>query len=395
MNTLSDRCFTREEIATGETSNAFPGKLSRVLYAVVLDPATKFGSLEEQIVSLAQAFAMRGGLFFPLFICREGVSKESFQTIGIEAECLDLRTFSWSRLVRLSRLISAHKITLVHWNFTEMLCNGYLWWLSVLHPRVRHFFTDHVSRTSEGSQPSGLLKSAFKRLLLRRYSKVICVSEFIFDDLKNQGACSNLVLCRHFINTERFRPDARVRDDLRRRHNVKGCFVVLAVAHLIKAKGIDVLIRAMAQLPDRVRLWIVGDGVESAALQQLSAELHLLSRVYFYGHQKDVAPFMQAADCLACPSLWAEATGLVNLEAAASGLPVIASRIGGIPEYVENGRTGFLFSPGDHCELAQCIRLIQDDPVLFETMSGQARVHAAEKFTADAGVREHLQLYWE
>ena len=382
--------------AIARPQDVLPGSLPQVLYVVVLDPRTKFGSLEEQIICMAQAFAMYGRLFYPLFSCREGIYENPLQELGIEAECLDLRSFSWFRLVRLSRLISRHKITLVHWNFTEVLRNGYLWWLTILHPRVRHFYTDHISRTSGSPRPSGSsLNSAAKRLLLRRYNKVICVSEFIFDDLQSRGTCSNLVLCRHFINTDRFRPDARVRDDLRRQLDVEDCFVVLAVAHLIKAKGIDVLLRAMAELPDRVRLWIVGDGEESAALHQLSAELHLTSRVYFQGHQKNVAPFMQAADCFVCPSLWAEAAGLVNLEAAASGLPVIASRTGGIPEYVEDGRTGFLFLPGDHCELARYIRLIREDPVLFRTISGQARERAVDKFTVDVGVREHLQLYGE
>ena len=67
-------------------------------------------------------------------------------------------------------------------------------------------------------------------------------------------------------------------------------------------------------------------------------------------------PLLQAADCAVCPSIWSEAAGLVNLEAQACGLPVIARRIGGIPELVEDGRTGFLFTPGDHRELAERLR---------------------------------------
>ena len=124
---LSVRPFGKDEITRGEGRDAFSGSLPRVLYAVVLDPAMKFGSLEEQICCLAQAFEKRGSLFYPLFICPEGASEKFFQEVGIAAECLDLRSFSWSRLVRLSRLISRRKITLVHWNFTDMLRNGYPW----------------------------------------------------------------------------------------------------------------------------------------------------------------------------------------------------------------------------------------------------------------------------
>ena len=101
--------------------------LPRVLYAVALDPALKFGSLEEQIVRLARTFELHDSLFYPLFICPEGGNKSTaFQEAGIETECLDLRSFHWARLARLLRLIARRRITLVHWNFTDMLRNSYL-----------------------------------------------------------------------------------------------------------------------------------------------------------------------------------------------------------------------------------------------------------------------------
>ena len=102
---------------------------------------------------------------------------------------------------------------------------------------------------------------------------------------------------------------------------------------------------------------------------------------------------MQAADCFVCPSTWAEAAGLVNLEATSSGLPVIASRIGGIPEYIEEGRSGFLFSPGDHRELARHILFLHQDSVFCKEMSARAREHALNNFTTNAGIQKYLELY--
>jgi len=368
--------------------------LPRVLYAVVLDPTLKFGSLEEQIIRLARTFELHDSLFYPLFICPDGASGgTAFEEAGVEAGCMDLLSFRWSRLERLSRLINQRRITLVHWNFTEMVRNSYLWWLTLLHPNVRHCYTDHVSRIPGIQQPARGPKRILKRLLLRRYEKVFCVSQFVMDDLRRHGICSDLTLSRHFINTDRFRPDKTVRGKLRKDLHVEGRFVLLAVAHMIKEKGIEVLIRALAELPERVVLWIVGEGDELESLRQLSSELRLTSRVCFHGLQKNVVPFMQAADCFVCPSLWAEAAGLVNLEANASGLPVIASRIGGLPEYVEDGRTGFLFRPGDHHELTRCVQSLNQDSDLYQKMSMEARARAVERFSADARVREYLDLY--
>jgi glycosyltransferase involved in cell wall biosynthesis len=376
----------------GALSKALP----RVLYVVVLDPSSKFGSLEEQIILLARAFKLNDGLFYPLFICPERASKSiAFQQAGVEAECMDLRTFRWSQLARVSRLIKTRKITLVHWNFTEMLRNRYLWWLSLLHPNVRHWYTDHISRVAGIHQSLQGRKKFVKRILSRRYDKVLCVSQFVLDDLRSSKLCSNLILFRHFINTDRFRPDEAARNKLRKQLHAEGRFVLLTVAHLIKAKGIEVLIKALAALPENVVLWIVGEGDESERLRQLSSDLNVTARVRFHGLQNNVAPFMQAADCFVCPSLWAEAAGLVNLEASASGLPVIASRIGGIPEYVEEGRTGFLFLPGDHLELSRCVRSLQENSDMHQKMGIQARAWVVEKFSADSGVLDCLNLYRE
>ena len=376
----------------GTLSKALP----RVLYVVVLDPSSKFGSLEEQIILMARAFKLNNGLFYPLFICPEGANPGiAFQEAGVEGECIDLRNFRWSQLARVSRLIKKRKITLVHWNFTEMLRNRYLWSLSLLHPSIRHWYTDHISRISGIPQPLEGRNKFLKRILSRRYDKVLCVSQFVLDDLRRNKLYSHLILFRHFINTDRFRPDEAVRTNFRKELHAEGRFVLLTVAHLIKAKGIEVLIKALAVLPENVVLWIVGEGDESESLRQLASELNVTGRVRFHGLQNNVAPFMQAADCFVCPSLWAEAAGLVNLEASATGLPVIASRIGGIPEYVEEGRTGLLFLPGDHLELSRCVRSLQENSDMHQKMSNRARAWVVEKFSAESGVSNYLNLYRE
>ena len=371
-----------------------PGRLPRVLYAVVLDPTQKFGSLEEQIICMARAFQAHSSLFYPLFICPGGNNRFSvLDAAGVEGECLDLRTFRWSRLARLSRIVTQRGITLVHWNFTEMLRNSYMWWLTLLHPTVSHCYTDHISRESQAQQTAGGLKSVLKRLFLQRYTKVFCVSQFVLDDLLHRDVRADLMLSRHFINTDRFCPDPAVRINLRKKLQVEDRFVVLTVAHLVREKGVDTLIRALAELPPQVILWIVGEGDELAGLKQLCSELGVTSRVCFHGLQKNVAPFMQAADCFVCPSLWAEAAGLVSLEASSAGLPVIASRIGGLPEYVEQGHTGYLFPPGDHRELARCIQVLVENSALLSRMSAEARAVAVERFGMDVGIRRYLDSY--
>ncbi len=371
-----------------------PRALQRALYAITLDPDQKFGSLEEQICLLARAFRERGSLFLPLFLCPPGPGKtRQFEDRGVRAECLDLIPFRLAALRRLRQLIERECIDVVHWNFTHPLGNPYLWALSVLTPRLKHYYTDHVSRPALVPQTPGGLKRMVKACIMRRYDKIACVSRFVQDCLKGTGTSGNTVCCPYFINPERFRPNDAVRDELRRRENADGRFVVLAVAHLIPEKGIDVALRALAELPADVVLWVVGDGSEAGRLRRLQAELGLGERVRFLGPQRNVAPYMQAADCLACPSLWAEAAGLVNLEAQAVGLPVVGSRTGGIPEYIAEGETGLLFTPGDFREMAECIRQLLGDRQLCRRMGQAARAHALRRFSPESRLSEYLQLY--
>jgi glycosyltransferase involved in cell wall biosynthesis len=228
---------------------------------------------------------------------------------------------------------------------------------------------------------------------LRRYSRVLCVSRFVFASLEAQGIWRGLSCCLHVINTDRFSPHAVERSRLRNATGTEKQFVLLAVAYLIREKGIDVAIRALKELPEQVVLWIVGNGDEAAQLKQLTVDLSLDHRVRFWGLQLNVEPFMRAADCFVCPSLWQEAAGLVVLEALACGLPVIASAVGGIPEYVEDGRNGFLCPPGAPGQLADRVRRLLDDAETLSAMSRTARSVAVERCSVATRLDEYLELY--
>ncbi len=371
-----------------------PRRLPRVLYVLNLNPTDKFGALEEQIVFLHQAFQEEGSCFAPLFICpaKAGMT-DGFRRYGVAAHCLDLRSFRWSTLAALRGLIRSGGFEIVHWHFTEPLANPYLWWLSVLNPTVRHFFSDHISRPSEPYTPPTSWKRLLKRLLLKCYARTLCVSRFVHDCLMEQGSWSNVDVCRHFINTDRFVPDATVHAAMRRRHDVADRFVVTVIAQLIHEKGIDVVLRAMIELPDRAILWIIGSGCKAEELQALSRTLGVDHRVRFLGLQRHVEPFLQASDCFVLPSRWKEAAGLVLLEAQSVGLPVVASRIGGIPEYVDDGQTGFLFAPEDSGELAVHLRALCADADLCRRMGQRGRTLAVEQFSPPTQLSDWLNYY--
>ena len=107
--------------------------------------------------------------------------------------------------------------------------------------------------------------------------------------------------------------------------------------------------------------------------------------IRFWGQQRNVESYMQGADCLVCPSVWAEAAGLVIFEALACGLPVIASDIGGIPEAVRDGENGHLFTPGDPKQLAVGVRQLLEATDSLDALRETARSTAVERFPSVPG----------
>jgi len=371
-----------------------PSSLPNVLYILALDPSRKFGSIEEQVLVLARRFKERGKAFVPVY-CHDGEPSEEIehQRAGLPCEFLDLRRFDLRTFRSLLRLVEAYDVDVVHWNFYHAVRNGYVWGLSLLRPGLIHFLTDHISRPP-GYQPGGNpLVTLIKRPLLKRYARVLCISDYVLECLRETGAWSNLDRCTYFVNTDRFAPDPALRGRVREEMGVQNHFVVLLVAHLIVEKGVDVAVRALEKLPDEVVLWVVGDGVAADQLRKLADASGLDSRVRFFGNQSHVEPFMQAADCLACPSLWGEAVGLVNLEGLATGLPVVASAVGGIPEFIDDGSNGYLFPTGDSDAMAERIGRLMEDVEARRAMGMRARKAAVERFSIEARIGDYLDTY--
>lgn len=141
-------------------------------------------------------------------------------------------------------------------------------------------------------------------------------------------------------------------------------FVVGTVARLEKIKGLEHLIEAaktVAEAIPQARFLVVGDGPQREDLLGQVRHLELEERCIFAGLRSDVPQILPAFDLFVLPSL-SEALGIAAIEALASGVPVVASRVGGVPEVVIHGETGMLVSSGDTVQLAQAISRVAANP---------------------------------
>ena len=186
-------------------------------------------------------------------------------------------------------------------------------------------------------------------------------------------------------------------ESVRARHGIPSeAFLIGTVANLLPIKGYETMIEALAFLSSKVPIahYLVVGGGSSAYLGQLrglSADQGVGDRVHFVGFQDPTWPYLAAMDVYAQPS-HDEAFGIAAVEAMAMGKAVVATRVGGLPEVVEDGTTGFLVPPGDAAALGATILALFHDRARREDMGRRGRVRACEYFGLEktlAGV-EHL-----
>ena len=177
------------------------------------------------------------------------------------------------------------------------------------------------------------------------------------------------------IDTNLFRPTAPDPDIVR----TDGTPLLLWVGRLQPWKGVDVALHALQEIP-RAHLMIVGDGETRADLERLAQGLGLAERVHFLGAlpRERLPSIYAAADLLLATSFASETFGIGLVEAQACGLPVVASRFGGFPEVIDEGRTGLLVPPRDPVALAAAVRSLIDDLERRRAMADAAPGWAAQ-----------------
>jgi len=170
---------------------------------------------------------------------------------------------------------------------------------------------------------------------------------------------------------------------------------LLWVGRLSYEKGLATLLAAVARARRPLRLVIVGDGPEEESLRRLAGELDLGGKARFLGRRPraEIPGLLAAADAAILPSEWYENAPLSVLESLALGRPVLASRLGGTPELVEDGETGWLFEPRDADALAACLDDWAAAPGERRRRGERAHAESRRRFHPDRILERTLALY--
>lgn len=264
----------------------------------------------------------------------------------------------------------------------------------------------HPPWSMEGGRARRVLRGAFDRTLgrqvVREATRIIGVSRGEVEEMKRYLPVdpAKVRIVPNGFDAARYReaPDGHA---ARRRLGVpEGAPLVLFAGRLASNKGLHHLVpafaRAAAERPDAVLVLAGEDQGWRPRLEAMARELGIAERVRFTGHVPDAEyrETLAAADVLVLPSEW-EAFGIVLLEAMACGVPCIATRVGGAPEVVEEGKTGLLVRYGDEAALAGALRELLADPARARAMGAAGRERAMSSFSWDAVAARTLDVYRE
>lgn len=247
--------------------------------------------------------------------------------------------------------------------------------------------------------PLRVASELVERFATELSDRIPVVSQPTFDAAVDQGVGppAKFVLIRDPIELELYRPDAAARARVREEFGYgSGEFVYGFLSRLSHPKEPHTIVRALARVALRhpeARLLVVGEGALRAVTERTIEECGLGDRVRLAGLRRDVPALLSAFDAFVLVSRY-EGLPMVLPQALAAGLPIVSSAVGGVPDAIEDGVTGFLVPPGDFEALVDRMTRLADDPAAARRMgeSGQALL---EQFSARAVARQLEALYEE
>ncbi len=306
----------------------------------------------------------------------------------------------WRAIRGLARILRKYRPEILHLHFTGFI-SLYPWLARFLSVK-QTFFTDH------SSNPEGhVIRRApfWKRVAARAINwpmtRVITVSEYGFRCFAGKDLVPRhrLEMVYNSADLSRASDDRESGVEFRRKHSIpEDRTLVAQVSWMIPEKGIADLLEAarlvLAENP-RVHFALVGEGARRREYTNRAAEVGLARHVTFTGQVEDPmgSGVYAAADIVCQVSRWEEVFGYVIAEAMSCGKPMVATRVGGIRELVEDGMTGFVVERGDAAAIADGILKLVADPALRERMGQAGREAARIKFDLEQNVERVVELY--
>lgn len=245
------------------------------------------------------------------------------------------------------------------------------------------------------------LLSDFKKIPLikiffNRYSQIFCVSHAVAENLIQAGVNPGIISINYLGLFGEYKKSEKVRLELRQKFGIPAEATVLScIAFDNPVKGVNVLLNAFERVVKdcpNIHLVIIGIDPKVSDLYKLSNKLGLSSFVHWVGITDRAIEILGVSDIYVQPSL-REGLGLAIIEAMALGLPIVATRAGGIPEAVIDGETGYIVDPGSEAALAEAIKRLLSEKSLSKTFGENGYIRYQQMFKGENSIKNLIEVY--
>jgi glycosyltransferase involved in cell wall biosynthesis len=370
-------------------------KIKKIMWVVGFAPE-KIGSYEELIFCLAEQ-AKRNNYEISFVFPGEPLAnfKDRLLKLGGQVFVSPVKKRTDVKgILQLAKLINKERPTILHSNFDMANFNCYF---ATLFARVPIYVWHQHNLMGE---KLGYIRNIFLRLLSIQVASIIAISEAVRNDLVLKGAIKQKIeKIYNGIETDKFNSISPAEiNRIKEEFNIPlDAIVLISVGQARPEKGLIFLIkafsRAIERCPNSILLLIGGkNGPCYDELLEEAIKLKLKDKIFFTGMRNDVARILQAADIVVVPSLL-EGLSYSIIEGMAASKPIIASRVGGIPEVVKEGETGMLVAPSDVKGLSDAIAYLTANLSVRVGMGEAGRKVAEEKFNIKRNVEQIFELY--
>jgi N-acetyl-alpha-D-glucosaminyl L-malate synthase BshA len=235
------------------------------------------------------------------------------------------------------------------------------------------------------------------RYSIQESDGVTCISNYLKEKtVESFDVTRDIEVVTNFVNCDTYAPykDEEARADSRRKFASPHEAILMHLSNFRPVKRVVDVVKVFARVAKELpaQLVLVGDGPDRSAAEWLAHDLGIQNKVHFLGKQDRVNELLPLADLLLMPSEL-ESFGLAALEAMACKVPSIATRVGGVPELIDDGMTGLLYKVGDVEGMAQGALNLLTDKARLETMREEARRTAKKRFCASLVVPQYVRYY--
>jgi len=332
------------------------------------------------------------------YLTLRGISLEHLTTLpGLGREIRPFRDLQV--LVQLIRLIRRTRPRIVHTHTAKAGVLGRLAAHFAGVPLIVHTYHGHVFH-GYFSRPKTRVLLAIERWLARRTDRLLTVSERVRGELLalGVGRPERLTAMPLGLELDRFLDSDRIRGQLRAELGLgPSAPLVGIVARLVPIKAHEIFLRAVSSVAREIpesRFLVVGDGERRTELEALGRALGLARRLQFLGWRSDVERIYADLDLVVLSSR-NEGSPVSLIEAMAAARPVVATRVGGVPDVVEDGATGLLVEAGDIAGMAKAITTLLRDPERARTMGIEAQKRVYPAFGVERLIADMDRLYME